>query len=150
MYKQTPLNCTHMHTHTIYSQCKTSCKYPERRGQEEEIKYGRLILYDNTIIPLQPLTDEQKKELREAFNKFDIDKDGSITVTELKEVLMKMGIEKTDLEIADLIDKADKDGSGTIDFDEYCQQYIEIDEKRMLDLFKVSIRLLSSMYNIYN
>ena len=88
--------------------------------------------------------------MREAFNKFDIDKDGSITVTELKEVLLKMGIEKTDLEIADLIDKADKDGSGTIDFDEYCQQYIEIDEKRMLDLFKVSIRLLSSMYNIYN
>merc|ERR1712137_1053583 len=56
------------------------------------------------------LTEEQKQEIREAFDLFDTDGSGTIDAKELKkEEIKKM--------IADI----DKDGSGTIDFEEFLQ-----------------------------
>ncbi|XP_003388319.2 PREDICTED: calmodulin-like [Amphimedon queenslandica] len=83
-----------------------------------------------------PLTDEQKAELKKKFDSFDVDKDGTISIAELKAVCESMGLNKSELEIAEYIDRADKDGSGTVDFDEYCQHYAEIDEQRMWELFQ--------------
>ena len=56
---------------------------------------------------------------REAFDLFDTDGSGFIDAKELKAVLCALGFEPTKDEIRKMISDADKDGSGTINFDEF-------------------------------
>ena len=65
------------------------------------------------------LTDEQKAEFKEAFALFDKDGDGSITTKELGTVMRSLGQNPTEAELHDMILEVDKDGNGTIDFDEF-------------------------------
>ena len=61
---------------------------------------------------------DREEHLKVAFEHFDIDGDGQITRGELRQSLAKMGI--SDEGIEDIIDEVDKDGSGTIDYNEFC------------------------------
>jgi len=67
----------------------------------------------------QGLTEEQKQEIREAFDLFDTDGSGSIDAKELKVAMRALGFEPKKEEIKKMIVDMDKDGSGTIDFDEF-------------------------------
>jgi Ca2+-binding EF-hand superfamily protein len=60
-------------------------------------------------------------ELREAFNLFDADGDGQVSMTELENMFMKLGTDGqiNESEIHALLKIADKDESGTITFDEF-------------------------------
>ena len=62
-----------------------------------------------------------EKELRKAFDMFDADKNGTISVSEIKNVLKKVGKDMSDEEIKKMMAEVDKDKSGEIDFDEFCQ-----------------------------
>ena len=66
------------------------------------------------------LTEEQIGEYKEAFNLFDADGSGSIEADELREVFDALGVMVMDEEIQDMIRQVDVDGSGTIDFGEFC------------------------------
>lgn len=59
---------------------------------------------------VQEFSTEQLEELREAFKIFDKDGDGTISVTEIKEIIAKRGDNFTDAEIAELMAKVDTDG----------------------------------------
>jgi calmodulin len=50
---------------------------------------------------------------------FDTNRNGTISVEELVGVLRSMGQDPTAKELAELMTKMDKDGSGEIDFDEF-------------------------------
>ena len=63
------------------------------------------------------LTEEQKQEIREAFDLFDTDGSGTIDAKELKVAMRALGFEPKKEEIKKMIADIDKDGSGTIDFD---------------------------------
>ncbi|XP_056022814.1 uncharacterized protein LOC125649260 isoform X2 [Ostrea edulis] len=63
--------------------------------------------------------DEIKHDLKKAFRVFDINGDGFITREELREVLTKMGETLTDHEVDEMMENADKNGDGKIDYDEY-------------------------------
>ncbi|KAJ7406762.1 hypothetical protein WISP_131566 [Willisornis vidua] len=76
------------------------------------------------------LTEEQKQEIREAFDLFDTDGSGSIDIKELKvskrflfpwmKVAMRaLGFEPKKEEIKKMIADIDKEGSGTIDFEDF-------------------------------
>ena len=65
------------------------------------------------------LTEEQKQEIREAFDLFDTDGSGTIDAKELKVAMRALGFEPKKEEIKKMIADIDKDGSGTIDFEEY-------------------------------
>mmetsp|Transcript_13593 Transcript_13593/g.41358 ORF Transcript_13593/g.41358 Transcript_13593/m.41358 type:complete len:163 (-) Transcript_13593:268-756(-) len=65
------------------------------------------------------LTEEQKQEIREAFDLFDTDGSGTIDAKELKVAMRALGFEPKKEEIKKMITDIDKDGSGTIDFDEF-------------------------------
>ena len=65
------------------------------------------------------LTEEQKQEIREAFDLFDTDGSGTIDAKELKVAMRALGFEPKKEEIKKMIADIDKDGSGTIDFDEF-------------------------------
>merc|ERR1712156_148377 len=60
-------------------------------------------------------------ELREAFQLFDADNDGEVTIDELTSMFAKLNSDKKvkQSEIQALIRAADKDKSGTIDFQEF-------------------------------
>merc|ERR1712070_781298 len=65
------------------------------------------------------LTDEQKQEIKEAFDLFDTDGSGNIDSKELKVAMRALGFEPKREEIKKLISEVDKDGSGVIDFNEF-------------------------------
>merc|ERR1719465_231259 len=65
------------------------------------------------------LTEEQKQEIREAFDLFDTDGSGTIDAKELKVAMRALGFEPKKEEIKKMISDIDKDGSGTIEFEEF-------------------------------
>ncbi|RID58592.1 LOW QUALITY PROTEIN: hypothetical protein BRARA_F01882 [Brassica rapa] len=65
------------------------------------------------------LTDDQISEFKEAFSLFDKDGDGCITTKELGTVMRSLGQNPTEAELQDLMNEADADGNGTIDFPEF-------------------------------
>ncbi|XP_065592920.1 uncharacterized protein LOC136048919 [Cyrtonyx montezumae] len=65
------------------------------------------------------LTEEQKQEIREAFDLFDTDGSGSIDIKELKVAMRALGFEPKKEEIKKMIADIDKEGNGTIDFEDF-------------------------------
>uniref|UniRef100_A0A3Q3Q6T3 EF-hand domain-containing protein n=1 Tax=Monopterus albus TaxID=43700 RepID=A0A3Q3Q6T3_MONAL len=65
------------------------------------------------------LTEEQKQEIKEAFDLFDTDCSGTIDVKELKVAMRALGFEPKKEEIKKMIADIDKEGSGTIDFSDF-------------------------------
>ena len=62
------------------------------------------------------LTEEQKQEIKEAFDLFDTDGSGSIDSKELKVAMRALGFEPKKEEIQKMISDVDDDGSGTIEY----------------------------------
>eukprot|EP00435_Cladocopium_sp_Y103_P065370 s934_g27.t1 len=65
------------------------------------------------------LTDEQKQEIKEAFDLFDTDGSGEIDSKELKVAMRALGFEPKKEEIQKMISDVDDDGSGTIGYEEF-------------------------------
>jgi Ca2+-binding EF-hand superfamily protein len=68
---------------------------------------------------LTPSPEEQKQEIKEAFDLFDTDGSGSIDSKELKVAMRALGFEPKKEEIAKMISDVDDDGSGTIEYEEF-------------------------------
>ncbi|XKL65671.1 hypothetical protein PGB90_009091 [Kerria lacca] len=62
---------------------------------------------------------DKDHELHEAFRIFDRNGDGFITADELKHVMINLGENITDEEIADMITEADLNGDGRVDYAEF-------------------------------
>lgn len=69
-------------------------------------------------VKLDP-AEEMRRELRHAFDLYDADGSGSINSKELRVAMNALGFEPTKSEVAKMMAKADSDGSGTVDFDEF-------------------------------
>lgn len=69
---------------------------------------------------LPVLTDEQIDEFRDAFNLFDLDGGGDIDSKELGTVMRSLGQNPSDEELREMIAEVDDDGSGSIEFEEFC------------------------------
>lgn len=69
--------------------------------------------------PKIDLTEEQKQEIREAFDLFDADGTGTIDAKELKVAMRALGFEPKKEEIKKMIADIDKEGTGTIDFNDF-------------------------------
>mmetsp|Transcript_34587 Transcript_34587/g.87483 ORF Transcript_34587/g.87483 Transcript_34587/m.87483 type:complete len:172 (-) Transcript_34587:196-711(-) len=65
------------------------------------------------------LTDEDKADIKAAFDLFDQDGSGSIDERELRVAMRALGFEVKKDEIAGMIAQIDSDGGGTIDFNEF-------------------------------
>ena len=65
------------------------------------------------------MSENQKQEIKQAFDLFDTSGSGTIESKELKVALRALGFEPTKEEIKNLIGDFDKDGSGRIDFHEF-------------------------------
>merc|ERR1711959_42918 len=63
--------------------------------------------------------EEQKQEIKEAFDLFDTDGSGTIDAKELKVAMRALGFEPKKEEIAKMIADVDESGDGEIDYDEF-------------------------------
>uniref|UniRef100_A0A672NHP6 Caltractin-like n=1 Tax=Sinocyclocheilus grahami TaxID=75366 RepID=A0A672NHP6_SINGR len=69
--------------------------------------------------PKPELTEEQRQEIKEAFDLFDTDGSGNIDVKELKVAMRALGFEPKKEEIKKMIADIDKEGSGVIGFNDF-------------------------------
>ncbi len=67
----------------------------------------------------ESLSEEQVAEFKEAFELFDQDGSGTITLAELKAVMKNLGLNPSDNELLEMINEVDADGNGTIEFTEF-------------------------------
>ena len=65
-------------------------------------------------------------ELREAFALFDSDGDGAITSSELGNVMQSLGRKLTARQLKEIIQTADTDNNGTIEFNELVRMFSNI------------------------
>ncbi|CAN6293736.1 unnamed protein product [Urochloa humidicola] len=81
--------------------------------------------YQKDKVRRKKLSAQKRKEIKEAFDLFDIDGSGTIDARELNVAMRALGFEMTPelwwwwQQIQQMIAEVDKDGSGTIDFDEF-------------------------------
>ncbi|EPY73430.1 Centrin-1 [Camelus dromedarius] len=69
--------------------------------------------------PKPELTEDQKQEVREAFDLFDADGSGTIDVRELKVAMRALGFEPKKEEMKRMISEVDKEGTGKISFNDF-------------------------------
>lgn len=67
------------------------------------------------------LSEEKLEEVERIFYEFDKNKDGTICVSELGEAMKLLGCRIKENEINELIKEFDKDASGVLEFQEFCQ-----------------------------
>merc|ERR1711898_75260 len=65
------------------------------------------------------LTEEQKQEIKEAFDLFDTDGTGYIDAKELKVAMRALGFEPKKEEIKKMIAEVDREGRGVIEFNDF-------------------------------
>ncbi|KJA28366.1 hypothetical protein HYPSUDRAFT_129443 [Hypholoma sublateritium FD-334 SS-4] len=75
------------------------------------------------------LTDEQKQEIKEAFELFDTDKDGCVDYHELKVAMRALGFDLKKAEVLKLLRDHDKDNVGLMEF----QDFAKIMSERILE-----------------
>ncbi len=91
---------------------------------------------------LEDIPQDRRKELQEAFEIFDVNKDGSISKKELENILRSLNEDPEEEEIQQLLDEVDVDGNGEIDFEEFValmgkiQKEIDL-EAEIVNAFKV-------------
>ena len=75
------------------------------------------------------ITEEQKQEIREAFDLFDSESTGAIDSKELKVAMRALGFEPKKEEIRKILVEVDKSGEGIIRFDDF----LDIMTQKMLE-----------------
>ncbi|TFK17047.1 EF-hand protein [Coprinopsis marcescibilis] len=101
------------------------------------------------------LTDEQKQEIKEAFELFDTDKDGAIDYHELKVAMRALGFDMKKAEVLKILRDPDKTGQNLMDFEDFAKVMSDkiqacdpIEMRRAIHLFdddgtgKISLRNL--------
>merc|ERR1719378_1078736 len=62
-----------------------------------------------------------KKELKDAFKLYDREGQGFITNDTLREIITDLLAPLTEEEVEGILEELDEDGSGSMDFDEFCE-----------------------------
>ena len=65
------------------------------------------------------LSEEQKQEIKEAFELFDTDKDNALDYHELKVAMRALGFDVKKQEVLKILRDYDKDSQGLIEFDDF-------------------------------
>eukprot|EP00091_Calanus_sinicus_P011139 TRINITY_DN2533_c0_g1_i1.p2 TRINITY_DN2533_c0_g1~~TRINITY_DN2533_c0_g1_i1.p2 ORF type:complete len:165 (-),score=62.98 TRINITY_DN2533_c0_g1_i1:78-572(-) len=69
--------------------------------------------------------NDEEADLKEAFKIFDRDKDGFISMKELKKVASMLGTMLTKEELDEFMAEADADGNGKLDYDEFVKTLLQ-------------------------
>merc|ERR1711892_845068 len=86
-----------------------------------ETEFGEFCQLCATFLVEDPPLEEMKKELKDAFKLYDREGQGFITNDTLEEIIRELLAPLTDEEVAGILEELDEDGSGSMDFDEFCE-----------------------------
>ena len=86
-----------------------------------EIEFGEFCQLCAKFLVEEPDEETMKAELKEAFRVYDKEGQGFITTNQLREIISELDQDLNDEALDGIIDEIDEDGSGTMDFDEFCQ-----------------------------
>merc|ERR1711962_182508 len=82
-----------------------------------KIEFGEFCQLYAKFLPEEP----DEAELKEAFLFFDKEESGFITTDQFRKIIGELDPNLTSEELDGIIDEIDEDGSGTMDFDKFCQ-----------------------------
>lgn len=77
------------------------------------------LLYKQKRRQRAELSEDQKAEIREAFDLFDADKDSHLDYHELKVAMRALGFDAKKAEVLRILKDADKAATGLIGFDDF-------------------------------
>merc|ERR1739844_494256 len=86
-----------------------------------EIEFGEFCQLCATFLVEDPDIETMKRELKDAFRLYDKDNQGFIANETLRGLIGELLAPLTDEELDGIIDELDEDGSGSMDFDEFCE-----------------------------
>merc|ERR1739845_339353 len=86
-----------------------------------EIEFGEFCQLCATFLVEDPDMETMKRELQDAFRLYDREGQGFITNETLRSLIGELLAPLSDEELDGIIDELDEDGSGTMDFDEFCE-----------------------------
>jgi calmodulin len=85
-----------------------------------EIEFGEFCQLCAKFLVEEPDEETMKAELKEAFRVYDKEGLGFITTGTLREIIGQLDPRLTSEDLDGIIEEIDEDGSGTMDFDEFC------------------------------
>merc|ERR1711923_22543 len=86
-----------------------------------EIEFAEFCQLCAKFLVEDPDMDTMKRELKDAFRIYDKKGEGFITMDTLRGLISELLAPLTDEELDGIIEELDEDGSGTMDFDEFCE-----------------------------
>merc|ERR1711872_368785 len=86
-----------------------------------QIEFAEFCQLCATFLVEDPDIETMKKELKDAFRIYDKEGQGFITTETLRGLIGELLAPLTDEELEGIIDELDEDGSGSMDFDEFCE-----------------------------
>ena len=86
-----------------------------------EIEFGEFCQLCAKFLVEEPDEETMKAELKEAFRCFDKECSGFITTDQLREIIGELDPSLTSEDLDSIIEEIDEDGSGTMDFEKFCQ-----------------------------
>ncbi|XP_074657220.1 neo-calmodulin-like [Tubulanus polymorphus] len=89
--------------------------------------------------------ENNMKKLREAFNRFDKDGDGKISIEELKSLMKTLGHDPTDEELQKFMSAFDKDGNNSIEFKEFIDMMLRRERAQPED-----IKEMQQAFNVFD
>merc|ERR1712080_90068 len=86
-----------------------------------EIEFGEFCQLCAKFLVEDPDIETMKRELKDAFRIYDKEGQGYITTETLRGFISELLSPLTDDELDGIIEELDEDGSGTMDFGEFCE-----------------------------
>jgi len=86
-----------------------------------EIEFGEFCQLCAKFLVEDPDIETMKRELKDAFRIYDKEGEGFITMDTLRDLISELLAPLTPDELDGIIEELDEDGSGTMDFDEFCE-----------------------------
>merc|ERR1739847_57587 len=86
-----------------------------------EIKFAEFCQLCATFLVEDPDMETMKRELKDAFRIYDKEGLGFITTETLRGLISELLAPLTEEELEGILEELDEDGSGSMDFDEFCE-----------------------------
>merc|ERR1712002_227674 len=93
-----------------------------------EIEFGEFCQLCAKFLVEDPDIETMKRELKDAFRIYDKNGEGFITMDTLRGLISELLSPLTTEELDGIIAELDEDGSGTMDFDEFCEMMMSAPE----------------------